>query len=373
MNLLTLAAVLGITILAVSCASTNSPTLEPPAQQFPFALSRENPVEVCKPAGQRDYLAGLVCTSGGPPSFKRVKSVGPRVDYPKDLPAAKTGEFLDRMISGAKLRPGEVDYHVVDEYELICGEKKFAIFLDMYHCDGQVKNVAPIGFSLRAVAQEANFDGVSKVLDQLRKSVGSQEYTQIKEAIEASATLKISLDRLYSQKAFTEFVVLTKREPTQSQYGGFESKGRVYLTQDFLQSLAQYRPRPPVYADDLQPNNTTFAIAHLLHHISKPIDISKFSNPSEYSAANLAIEAESFLVAWNSMIDAAEKANNGKSLSNRQAGQLLMSSRYPFPFIGKSITGDSLRWLPDGRFLVDPANTRIVADVLANSKLPDIK
>jgi hypothetical protein len=73
------------------------------------------------------------------------------------------------------------------------------------------------------------------------------------------------------------------------------------------------------------------------------------------------------------MIDAAEKSNRGKTLSNEQVGQLLVNSRYSFPFVGKSSAGDSLKRLPDGRFSVDPVNVKIVAHVLANSKIPDIK
>jgi hypothetical protein len=284
-NLTVLAAVFCSIFLTVSCASTDGQGLVTPAKQLPFGLSKDNPVEVCKVSGQREYLEGLVCTSGAAPSFKRVRNVGQRFDFPKDLPPAKMSELLNRTASGAKLQPGEPDYHIVDEYEVVCGEKKVSVFLDMYHCDSQLKNPAPSGFSLRSAAQTASYTGVSQVIEQLRKSVASQEYTQIREAIESSPALMIALEKLYSQKLFIEFVVLKNKDPSQPQYGGFERKGRVYLTQDYLQSLALPKLRSPIYADDIQPNNTTFAIAHLLHHASKPIDMSKFANPIAYSDA----------------------------------------------------------------------------------------
>jgi hypothetical protein len=351
MNFLHSIGLICLTLLLASCASNEPKLAVPAAQSLPYALSKENPVEVCKPAGQREYLSNLVCASGATPTFKRIQNVGLRNESSTNIAGSKDGAYLERMISGAKLQPGEVDTHVVDEYEVMCSDKKSIVYLDMYHCFDQLANIAPAGF----------------------KSFGAQEYQQIKDAVESSETIKSSLEKLYSQKLFTDFVLLDKAAPQSPQFGGFESKGRIFFTKDFLQALTQYRPRSPVYPDDIRPNNTVFAIAHLLHHIKTPIDVSKFSTPVQYSRANLAIEAESFLISWNAMVDAAEFVNKGKMLSNRQAGQLLVNSRYQFPFVGKSASGETLKWLPDGRLSLESVNVRVVADVLANSKIADLK
>jgi hypothetical protein len=373
MNFLHSIGLIGLTLLSASCASNEPKLAVPAAQSLPYALSKENPVEVCKPAGQREYLSNLVCASGATPTFKRIQNVGLRNESSTNIAGSKDGAYLERMISGAKLQPGEVDTHVVDEYEVMCSDKKSIVYLDMYHCFDQLANIAPAGFILKTVALKNDSKGVAQILDQVKKSFGAQEYQQIKDAVESSETIKSSLEKLYSQKLFTDFVLLDKAAPQSPQFGGFESKGRIFFTKDFLQALTQYRPRSPVYPDDIRPNNTVFAIAHLLHHIKTPIDVSKFSTPVQYSRANLAIEAESFLISWNAMVDAAEFVNKGKMLSNRQAGQLLVNSRYQFPFVGKSASGETLKWLPDGRLSLESVNVRVVADVLANSKIADLK
>jgi hypothetical protein len=371
MNFVHSIGLIGLTLLLASCASNEPKLAVPAAQLLPYALSKENPVEVCKPSGQREYLSNLVCPSGTTPTFKRIQNVGPRNESSTSSADSKNGAYLDRMISGAKLQPGEVDTHVVDEYEVMCGDKKSIVYLDMYHCYDQLVSIAPAGFVLKAVAPKNENKGVTQILDQVKKSVGAQEYLQRKEAVEGAQTS--NLEKLYSQKLFANFVVLDKAESQSPQFGGFESKGRIFFTKDFLLALTQHRPRSPVYPDDIRPNNTVFAIAHLLHHIKTPIDISKFSNPVDYARASLAIEAESFLVGWNAMVEAAEFVNKSKPLSSRQTGQLLVNSRYQFPFVGKSETGEALKWLPDGRFSIDAVNVRIVADVLKGSKMADLK
>jgi hypothetical protein len=379
MNLLRQLPSLVLVFLLSSCVSNNPQisaiTIKPaPAvQAFPYAFAKENPVEVCKPAGEREYLSRLSCESGNKPTFKRVRSVGSRNEFPKDLPDAKARTLLDRVLSGAKLEPGEVDYHVIDEYEVMCGDKKATLYMDMYHCHSQPANAAPGGFSLKSLATKTESKVVSLVLEQLRQSVGATEFVQIKEAIESSETIKINLETLHSQKVFTDFVVLRGSEAPHSRFGGYESKGRIFFKENFLQALAQYQPKVSPFPDDIRPNNTAFAIAHLLHHVRTPIDMSKFSNPFEYAKANIAVEAESFLIAWNAMVDAAEVSNSNKPLTNRQLGQLLLNSRYPFPFLGKTSTGETLKWLPDGRFAVDPNNVRIVAEVVSRSNIVDLK
>lgn len=108
-------------------------------------------IEVCMPTGQRAYLARLVCASGEPPSYKRVGSFGNRNAFPKNLPPGEERALFERVMRGEPMKPGEVDYHVVDGYELACGETRRIVYLDMYHCHQPAPAVVPHGFTLRAV------------------------------------------------------------------------------------------------------------------------------------------------------------------------------------------------------------------------------
>jgi len=74
--------------------------------------SFENPIRVCLPAGQRNYLSRLVCKNGNHPlSFERGGSVG----------IGPYGNMLD-------------------VYIVKCGEteaEKFNVYMDMYHKDNK--------------------------------------------------------------------------------------------------------------------------------------------------------------------------------------------------------------------------------------------
>lgn len=106
-------------------------------------------IEVCMPGGERQYLATLVCAGGQRPTFERTGSVGERNPLPAGLSDKEMAALLDRGLRGAPLQPGEVDAHVIDAYEVSCGEVKRRVFLDMYHCPQPAASAAPAGFTLR--------------------------------------------------------------------------------------------------------------------------------------------------------------------------------------------------------------------------------
>lgn len=91
------------------------------AAAFPLG-SRDNPVRVDMPQGQRAYLGQLRCTNGRAPAFSRSGSLGP-------------GVFGS----------------IVDAYHVVCpdgGEpRESTIIMDMYH-PGHVETGAPPGFTL---------------------------------------------------------------------------------------------------------------------------------------------------------------------------------------------------------------------------------
>ncbi|MBX3500264.1 MAG: hypothetical protein KF889_12525 [Alphaproteobacteria bacterium] len=79
-----------------------------------------NPVRVHRPAGQRAYLARLLCTGGGTPTFSRIGSFG-------------VGPYGT----------------IVDAYNVACGANAARVFMDMYH-PGHVEGRAVPGFTIRA-------------------------------------------------------------------------------------------------------------------------------------------------------------------------------------------------------------------------------
>lgn len=90
------------------------------AQAFPLG-SRENPVRVSMPEGQRAYLARLRCTDGKAPTFERTGNLGPGV-------------------YGS----------IVDNYAVVCAGNpptEFNIVMDMYH-GRHIENAAPPGFTI---------------------------------------------------------------------------------------------------------------------------------------------------------------------------------------------------------------------------------
>jgi hypothetical protein len=129
--------------------------LAPPAMadEAGWGLRQDNPVAVCEPAGQRAWLQQLRCADGSELSWQRSGSVGPRVELPTDLPMAE----LDKIMSGEPLADGEVDYHVIDAYQVDCGGKARTLYLDMYHCELPAPQRAPAGF-LFVAAEPASSD-----------------------------------------------------------------------------------------------------------------------------------------------------------------------------------------------------------------------
>jgi len=131
-------------LLALACSSAAPPTASSPAAtDASYGLSSATAIEVCKPAGERKYVQRLRCADGSAPEFSRSGSGGTRT-------AAKTEEeqkkALDQMFG--TMKPGDPDYHVIDYYEVRCGDKKTTLILDMYHCEQPEPTQAPAGFTI---------------------------------------------------------------------------------------------------------------------------------------------------------------------------------------------------------------------------------
>jgi hypothetical protein len=129
------------------CAAPPRATDLPPAAGW--GDSKATAIEVCRPAGQRAYLAQLVCPDGSRPSYRRSGNVGPRMDPPASMTEAQNAAVLAAMLAFRAPAPGERDHHIVDAYELSCGAVRRTLYLDMYHCDRSPPEQAPAGYTLR--------------------------------------------------------------------------------------------------------------------------------------------------------------------------------------------------------------------------------
>jgi hypothetical protein len=132
-----------IAALSSSCATAPDSTTQTTGTGY--GESQGTAIEVCHPDGERAYLARLVCPNGAPATFDRLGTYGPRNELPSDKP-------LSEQVASARrdpLEPGEVDYHVVDGYEVACGTSKRLLYLDMYHCHQPAPTQAPPGYSLK--------------------------------------------------------------------------------------------------------------------------------------------------------------------------------------------------------------------------------
>jgi len=126
----------------------------PPAKEATPAagagMSKAASIEVCGVDGERTYLQNLRCGGDKAPTFERAGSVGPRSEV-------KTKEdeeaVMQQILSTKALKPGEKDFHTIDEYDVVCGGKTVKIYLDMYHCPEPKTRLAPPGFTVKGQKQ----------------------------------------------------------------------------------------------------------------------------------------------------------------------------------------------------------------------------
>ena len=143
-------------VLLAACTTSPQSTSAPGTQQTSEAAPRTNAapglgdtkataIEVCMPPGQRAYLNRLLCGDGSKPSYFRVGNFGSRNEVPPKL----SDEHQARLMLG-KLQPGDPDLHIVDGYQVSCGETKRMVYMDMYHCKQAPPTAVPAGFGKQA-------------------------------------------------------------------------------------------------------------------------------------------------------------------------------------------------------------------------------
>jgi hypothetical protein len=134
-------------VLLLSACSTAPAPSSVPAQASATSpgSTRETAIEVCKPTGERDYLRRLRCADGSAPEFSRNGSYGTRTPM-KSAEDEKMAQ--DQALGGTPVPPGGPDFHVLDVYEIRCGDTAVEVFIDMYHCDQPPPAQAPAGFTI---------------------------------------------------------------------------------------------------------------------------------------------------------------------------------------------------------------------------------
>jgi hypothetical protein len=125
---------------------SGSESANPPKANPTYGLTIKDSIEVCDPEGEDEYLSRLMCPAGNHPSFERTGSFGTR-NPATNLSEAESAKMLDANLSGRDLEPGEIDYHIIDGFEVKCGESKTTVYLDMYHCSSDPDS-APAGFTI---------------------------------------------------------------------------------------------------------------------------------------------------------------------------------------------------------------------------------
>jgi len=137
-------------LLAVACTSTGPVAPLAPAP----GSTKASAIEVCMPPGERAYLSRLRCPDGSPPTYRRSGNVGPRHEVPEQGAQESDEAYHQRVwasaptLQGAPLGPGQLDLHIIDVYQLSCGQAHASVYLDMYHCPDPRPMQAPPGFSV---------------------------------------------------------------------------------------------------------------------------------------------------------------------------------------------------------------------------------
>jgi len=143
-------------VIAATLAACTSSVPPPQAPEAPpaqpaaaapsaYGVSIATAVEVCKPPGERKYLDRLRCPDGTAPTYSRRGSGGSRTAIQGD---AAEKASMDQMFREGPLAPGEPDYHIIDYYEVRCGDRLTEVVMDMYHCYQKEPTQAPPGFTI---------------------------------------------------------------------------------------------------------------------------------------------------------------------------------------------------------------------------------
>ncbi len=220
-------------------------------------------------------------------------------------------------------------------------------------------------------------EDLQRILSSVSETASKEFSTQLADAIKSSDLLRSEINKATKAKTLQGIVVEEKSKIQDGRvgiFGGFVSGNNIVLTKEYLIALRDNRLFDVAYADDIRPNNTAFALAHLLFHLENPMNFTKFRNPIEASEVQISNEARAFIHGWNIMLNGAEQGNNMAKLSPRQQGQFLMNFRYRTVFVAAAQYKQApLKFERSGEIKPDKNNINAIATTLGNSRLNDIE
>ena len=360
-----------------------SQTTAPPVVIGNLGESKLTAIEVCAPAGQHAYLSRLVCPDGAAAKYNRLGSVGNRTEIPGNLSPEQEKEWRDGLGRRSPVRPGAPDYHVVDRYEVMCGDVKHVVYMDMYHCEMPPPDRAPRGFAFRSLEISP---ALQTVLLRLLNTASLEYHDQIVSAVQASGLLREHLNRLAISGKLKDVKILPQSDlpqPKAKLFGGFVDGATIYLSTSFLDALRKNRLHDVVFVDDILPNNTVFVLAHLVQHLGTAEGLAcstRFPTRESYVNARLEDEASAWIQAWNAMVEDATRRNGERPLSFQQLSQLFLNTRYRGIF-GRAMkvepaepqVRETLTFSPSGMFDANKRNIDALVQTLRGARMTDIE
>lgn len=186
---------------------------------------------------------------------------------------------------------------------------------------------------------------------------------QFDAAVKTSATLQKNLNILSAAGKFTGIRVV---DTSNTPFSGYVSGTNIVFTKAYVQTLKKNRYFDVVHANDVLPNHTVFALAHLAYHLEHPVSMAGFNNPMAYMDAMLQVEANAYIAAWNALLESA-KTQNAQALSVEQTANLLLNLRYRFAYA--NIT----QWNKDGSLSANAENIQVIKNTLQKSQMADLQ
>lgn len=227
---------------------------------------------------------------------------------------------------------------------------------------------------------------VQPSLGNISDSEVREYHAQITSAIQESELLTKQIASLRVSGKLREIRVMRSTElppPKGKTFGAFAEGSSILVSLEFLQTSRKTRLYDVVYDDDIPPNHTVFALAHLAHHLDTQDRLPANKGPQSIESfvnAKLEDEAAAWIQGWNFMIEAATKRNGGKTLSPRQAIQSLMNFRYRHVLFRAMKVGvpanqvsNALELTSSGTFEPNTRNIQAIVSALKVSNMPDFE
>jgi hypothetical protein len=233
------------------------------------------------------------------------------------------------------------------------------------------------------------------ILRRLQATADLGHYRQVADAIAASPALRRQLEALASTGKLTEITLIAPEAAHAVHgvhFGAYLDGTRIVMTTALLKDLVPRHLFDFVTKDDVLPNNTTFVLGHLAHHldtrpaveartadIRRRIDTEGNNPPPESGLPDEALrvhlddEASALIQGWNDAVDAATTSNRRQVLRKAQGFSLLLNLRYMAIFLKASRQSAPLQMADDGRIAVNDYNTRALATALVDAQLIDVE